>query len=601
MRRSCIAAAFAAGLSLAASAFDYNVRQPGDVLRPKWFAADTQPGVWTLNVTNALEQAQANGKCTILLTTGSWWCPYCETLEETVLDSDAWKKYLADEGHYLALLDFPYRNDVPADQVENSWHPELGKGWGFKCWLMYDRYLAEIGLTKDEGLQAIMGLYEMQKELALDSATQITISNWNHTAEFTYGKVGYPTMIVIGPDGKEKGRTGFPWYRASDVTPSEAQEYVIQAIDQIVNGECRLCEDPLAGTPPTDAAQTYTGWISSGDGKGIEGLVSFKTTKKNSKGLIKVSGSVTVAGKKTTFSSTSVMRLDAPVSLSKKNAEASVQFGEVGMAGSVLLNGTHYTIVGGGRDVFSAKDLSAEERAAGVIKGIWNVVLKSADKAAPSDFSSGYGSLSVELKAKGKATVKGTLGDGTKVSVSGQVIYGENGMACLPVLASLYSKKGSVGFVMWFRNGKLHSINDVAPWVAGGKNPFTATVQPMFTMSSGYGTVEEELEFTLVGFDADGTIGGYPLAEDPTYDDVEVRKTKWKGTETTAFSATCNKKTGALNGSMYFYGTKPNGKIAKFKGNFYGVVVGGSGYGTVVVKDEGSWAVKIAVCGGCSE
>lgn len=601
MRNRCFAVAVACGLSLTASAFSYDVRQPGDVLRPTWSAADTRSGVWTLNVTNALAKAQADGKCTILLTTGSWWCPYCETLEETVLDSQAWHQYLEEEGHYLALLDFPYRNDVPEDQVDQSWHPELGKGWGFKCWLMYPRYLSEIGLTETQGLKAIMDLYEMQKSLALESASQLTISNWNHTAEFTYGKVGYPTLIVIGPDGKEKGRLGFPWYRKADVTLSEAQEYVIQGLDQIVNGACRLCEDPLAGVPPTSAAQTYTGWISSGAGKGIEGLVTFKTTRANSKGRVKVSGRVTVGGKTTTFPALSVDDMNEYVTLTKKSSVAFIKFGEVGLSGSILLNGTKYEIVGGGRDVFTAKDDAAKERAADVIRGVWNVVLKPTDKVAPSDFASGYGTLSVELKAKGKATVSGTLGDGTRVNVSGQVIYGDDGSACLPVLAKLYSNKGGIGFVMWFRNGKLHAINDVAPWVAGGRDPFTAHVQPTFTMSSGTGTVEEELEFSLVGFNPEGTLGGYPLAEDPTYDDVMVSRTKWVGTETTRFTASCVRKTGVLKGTMYFYVMKPTGKTSKVKGTFTGVVMGGSGYGTVVVKGEGSWAVKIAVCGGCSE
>lgn len=596
------AVALAAGVVQQAFAFEYDVRQPGDVLRPKWFAADTQPGVFTLNVRDALQKAQAAGKCTVVFNTASWWCPYCETLEETVLTSAAWREFVADEGFYLGMLDFPYRNDVPKGQEYKSWYPELGKGWGFKCWLMFPEYLSQIGLTKEQGLDAIMDLYQIQKSLAYDSATQITISNWTHTAEFTYGKVGYPRFIVFGPDGTELGRADFPWYRVSDVTPSEAQEYVIQSIDQIVHGECRLCEDPLAGEPPVDAAQTYTGWISSGVG-GIGGQVTFKTSKASSKGMVTVSGSATVGGKRTTFASARVRTeaLGDFVVLGRSGAVANVKFGEVGLSGSVYLNGVLFAISGGGRDVFKAKDDEAKKRAAGEIKGVWNVVLKPTDAVSKSAFAKGYGALSVELKAKGKARISGTLGDGTKVGLNAQAIYGDDGVACLPVQTTLYAKKGGFGFVMWFRNGKLYSITEVAPWVAGGADTFIAGVQPMFTMSSGSGNVESESELSLIGFDPKGTIDGCPLAEDPTYDDITVIGSKWLGTEVTSFSASCTEKSGLLRGSMYFYVTRPTGRVTRVKGTFNGVVMGGSAYGNVVVKGDGSWAVKIAVCGGCSE
>lgn len=589
----------AAGVVLTAAAFEYDVRQPGDVLRPKWSAADTAPGVWTLNVADALAKAQSAGKCTVVLNTASWWCPYCETLESTVLGSEAWRDYVRECGLYLAMLDFPYRNPVPEDQLWKSRYPELGTGWGFDCWMMCPEYLAEIGLTKEQGLDAIMDMYRLQRDLALESATPVVISNWQQTAEFTYGKVGYPTLIVFGPDGNELGRTGFPWYRTADVTPSEAQEYVIQAIDQIVNGSCSLCEDPLSGTPPGESAQKYVGWFETED-SGLVGLVEVKTTKATRNGQVSVSACVTFKGLKVSLGSKKTYNLDEYIPFARKNISLSVKLGEVGMGGEVYVDGVRHVIGGGGRDVFTAKDDLARRRAANVFEGCWNLVLKPSDSKSPSAFARGYGALTVKVGAKGKATISGYMGDGTRVTAVSKVIFGEDGRACLPVLESLYSRKGGFGFVIWFVNDRIYSIANVAPWVSGGKNEFTAKYVPSFTMSSGYGEIQDELELTLGGFDPTGRISGGMPAEDPSEDIVSVRRTTWVG-EATGFKTGFSSRTGALKGYMPFQVQTDGGTVRKVKGKFYGVVMGGSGYGTVIVPDTGSWPVKIAVCGGCSD
>ena len=587
------------GLVLSAAAFEYDVRQPGDVLRPKWLAADTVPGVWTLNVSDALAKAQAAGRCTIVLNTASWWCPYCETLESTVLGSSAWRSYVEENGFYLGMLDFPYRNPVPEDQLWKSRYPELGTGWGFDCWMMFPEYLAEIGFTREQGLDAIMDMYRMQRELALDTATPVVISNWQHTAEFSYGKVGYPTLVVFGPDGKELGRTGFPWYRTSDVTPSEAQEYVVQAIDQIVNGSCSLCEDPLSGMPPTDAAQRYSGWIVNKD-QHVVGLVDFKTGKAARNRQISVSATVTLNGRKMALGSVKVSDLGEYLVFAKNEVTVSVKFSEVGIGGEVMVAGERYVIGGGGRNVFIAKDDAARKRAEGAFVGRWNIVLKSTDAKGISPFSRGYGTLTVDVYGKGRARISGYMGDGTRVSVVSQVVFGEDGRACLPVVKSLYSRNGGFGFVIWFRNGKIYSIADVAPWISGGRNVFSVKYTPTFTMSSGYGEVEDELELTLVGFDAQEGIDGRQLAVDPSEDVVFVERRKWVG-EATGFKAGFSSSTGVLKGTFPFMVLSDGGTVSKISGRFYGAVMGGSGYGTVVVPKVGSWPVKIAVCGGCSE
>ena len=581
--------------------FEYNVRQPSDYLKPTWHSKDTAPGVWTLNVDDALARAKANGKYTILMMTASWWCPYCETFEDMVLSSKEWKDYVAQKGFYLAMLDFPYRNDVPADQKWKCWHPELGKGWGFKCWLMNPAYLAEIGLTQEEGLDAIMDLYRRQGELATESAQQITMKNWRQTEDFTYGKVGYLSLIVIGPDGKERGRMSFPWYKTESVTVSEACEFVFQSLEQILAGTCEICADPAAGVPVTDKAQEYDGWLADGSGA-IAGLAKFKTARRMTSGAVKVSGSVTISGKTTTFKPVISFNLNQSVVLERKGVSANVTFGELGLSGYVTADGAQYVIGGGGRNVFKAKDSAATSRRASAPSGNWSVVLKPSDKEAPNRYARGYGSLTVQLRNNGIGNVIGFLGDGTKVSAKCQAIVGDDGVSCLPVCASLYGRRGGFGFVLWFKNGRLFTATAIRPWKAVGRYAsFTANYTPNFTMSSGVGEPLEEMDLTIEDFDETALLRALPLAWSPSEDIVEVRGRKWNGTKASYFSARSTGSSGQLKGSMTFSTVRANGSIKKVKGTFTGVIMGGSAYGTVFVGGEGTWAVKIAVCGSCSE
>ena len=594
-----------------AAAFEYNVRQPSEVLRPTWYATDTRPGVWTLNVEDAKAKARTAGVCTVVLNTASWWCPYCETLEDMVLRSQAWKDFVQENGFYLGMYDFPYRNDVPVDQAWKSWHPELGRGWGFKCWLMSPDYLGEIGLTEEEGLQAIMAEYEQQKAIALSGASVQVISNWNGTAEFEYGKVGYPTILVYGPDGKELGRTGFPWYSTADVTASEAQEFVIQSIAQLVNGKCTVCEDPRDGAPDASKAQVYTGWLNAGDG--IVGLIEVKTARQNGKGLVRVSGSVTLNGRKISLASAYVRGPDASgddasdvtfgeFRLEKQNTPyaADLSLGANGLTG-VFTDGETAYAIDGGRDVFKLHDADSVARAAQSPKGVWSILLKSAEAEAPSPFARGYGTLAADMRAKGVVKIAGTLADGTKVKVTARAIAGDNGLTCVPFQAPLYGKKGGLGFVMWFKNGRLLCFSDISPWVAAGKDAaFTMRYTPSSTMSAGPGTIPEELELSIADFPEETTFGGYPLAWSPDEDEVTVVRNKWKGSDVTRFTASMN-RSGELKGTLTFFVDRGRGNPRQVRGAFTGVVMGGAAYGSVLVKKEGSWAVRVAVCGSCSD
>jgi hypothetical protein len=347
--------------------------------------------------------------------------------------------------------------------------------------------------------------------------------------------------------------------------------------------------------------QEYDGWIVDGSGA-LAGLVKFNTSRRMSSGAVKVSGKVTISGKTISLKSAVTFDLNELVTLEGRDVSARVAFGEVGLSGDVTVNGVNYAIDGGGRNVFKTKDPLAKERRSAVPTGIWSVVLKPADAVAPDPYARGYGSLTVQLRNSGVGYVSGFLGDGTKVNVKVQAIAGNNGVSCLPICANLYGKRGGFGFVLWFKNGRLLNVSGVSPWKAAGRHAsFIANYTPSFTMSTGMGEPLGEMDLTIEDFDETAPIRALPLAWSPAEDVVEIKGAKWQGTQQTCFLAKCTAHTGQLKGSMTFSTVSPNGSIKKVRGTFTGVVMGGSGYGTVLVSGEGTWAVKIAVCGSCSD
>ena len=45
-------------------------------LVPKW--SEVKAGEWTFNYEGALTKAKAEGKYTLMLFAGLWWCPHCQ-------------------------------------------------------------------------------------------------------------------------------------------------------------------------------------------------------------------------------------------------------------------------------------------------------------------------------------------------------------------------------------------------------------------------------------------------------------------------------------------------------------------------------------------
>lgn len=255
MKASCaLFTAMAALVPFMVANAAYNVKQPE--IRPAWSGAEL--GVWTQDYAAATNAAAQTGKPVIVVTSGMWWCPYCQPLEAKVFVQKAWTDFI-DEigGAYLVVLDFPYRGTVSsaeshktADFDERTKRP----GWGFRCWLYDEEYRAENGLSVNDAFRLIEERnYAWQNALGLPSAQKVTIANWNDTGTFTYRRVGYPTLIVMDPQGRVMGRApcNVRDTATKTWTVEEACDYVIGNVRTVLQADADDEADNLAVTAPS--------------------------------------------------------------------------------------------------------------------------------------------------------------------------------------------------------------------------------------------------------------------------------------------------------------------------------------------------------------
>ncbi len=115
----------------------------------------TEAKEWTTDFKNASAAAKASGKYILLDFSGSDWCGWCKRLEKEVFSQDAFKDF-AEKNLVCVLIDFPQAKKQPKE------------------------------------------LKQQNKDLARK-----------------YDIKGYPTIIILSPDGKPVGKTGYlqggPW------------------------------------------------------------------------------------------------------------------------------------------------------------------------------------------------------------------------------------------------------------------------------------------------------------------------------------------------------------------------------------------------------
>lgn len=304
----------------------------------------------------------------------------------------------------------------------------------------------------------------------------------------------------------------------------------------------------VAGQLDASAAQTYDGYLRTKAGV-VAGVIQVKAAKQkvNKKTQVatsKLTVTITEVGKKkATFKGELDLSTGAIAWSKPKSTPPTLVIGANGLGGSY----GSYTI-DGGRNIFTSKDASDKSAAAGVLSRLQGAVTIARATAE------GFDGLSVSIAAKGKAKVTGVLVDGTKVSVSSQLIAGD-GWCCVPVA---YSKKNvSLAFCLWLsKDGRREDVTGLGDDVIVGRP----------------GTFKAD----AVLCDIASIKSTYHLGEDG-YQSLKLKVAA---------------KTGILTGSFKCYDTV-NGREKKVTVKINGVLIENVGVGTALVKKVGSTGIVV--------
>lgn len=561
-------------------------------LVPKW--GETNVGEWTFNYEGVLEKAKAEGKYTLLLFAGFWWCPHCQALDQ-ILVRDEFKNYVARKGYYLGALDFPCRDGH--SMWTWLWDPAYREANGIGDWT--PKQIADEYVKRFE-FQDLMHAPNGEKtvnnnvlvEISADGS-KTNLAVYAENPKTVYRRIGYPTIVVISPDGKEVGR--FDYNMTTD--PEKGLDYVIENIETVIAaGRSTLFAKPGVGGIEGSTAQVYDAVLVGSNG-GPVGIVTFKTSKRNRlSGIIKVTGHVKMAdGRKITLKGTAEGDEGEVIRLVKSGSAVSVTvlIGAEGVGG-YYSDGKISYLVQGARNPFKGTDAAAKARAGALKRGFWTFSLMN-EGHGRTPLANGYSSFSVSTAVvNGKVKIAGFLGDGSRVSVSSQVLMGEEGKVLVPVIG----KKGAFSMMLEFDNWELSAIRGVSGW-SSVKTSAKWLPYAAFGGTLGAGTVPDTMYLRLSDFDSSAGIDGMAIAVSPVNDAVVSNGRKWKGTKGVSdFNVTYYQKDGTFKGSFNVY-VKRGELVRKLKAKVSGVVVDGVPHGTAVIMNKFSWPVELAgLCGG---
>ena len=377
-------------------------------------------------------------------------------------------------------------------------------------------------------------------------------------------------------------------------------------------------EDAVEST----AAQTYNGYLLTEDNDAV-GTVVVKVGKPAKKtGLASVTATVQLLGeKKLTFKAA---ENKGKVALDKDGSTKDIELKSTKSNTPILLDYISEDGVFGswGEYELVASRNVAKTQADKYANWIRTVEVVFNTKSAKGDgakFASGYTTFQVAVAARGKVKVSGILTDGTKVTGTTQLLIAEDGKsACANVFCS--SSKLRFGFVLWLNEDGTYNVESVTQLeYLNRKTPFTAdlAVVDAAKMASPDGklafTLVDALPETLNNAPLLTAVDGQGILPDtvvvtaaggrfttPKAGSVKAKKgvltIVGTGDNTCGLKVTYTAKTGQLKGSFTLY-TYNGSKLKKVKANITGAVVGGTGYGTAVIKNVGSFAIKL--CPNC--
>lgn len=190
------------GRTLKSSSAIHIVKEPANsVANPKWLGESFTYGEWTMDLDAALAKKDSY---TLVLASGVLWCPYCKSLESSILNNSKFTTWAKEKKVNLVLLDNPKRSVT--DNIAQS---IVGKtADGAPPTLL--RYAESSGVSG--------AAYLSRKMIITGSATTAKTAEWvlqrNHDILYKGGKLcapeglrtGYPTFILVKSDGTAAGR-----------------------------------------------------------------------------------------------------------------------------------------------------------------------------------------------------------------------------------------------------------------------------------------------------------------------------------------------------------------------------------------------------------
>ncbi len=385
-----------------------------------------------------------------------------------------------------------------------------------------------------------------------------------------------------------------------DVYLSELSDGGVSASGYVTDTHCLFQGDTTA--IPSAAATTYSGFVIS-DGR-ITGTVALKVGRANSRtGMSKFTATVQMLGqKKQTYSAKTAVDGSAPSTVVLSGmAGGNAGTMSLTVAGSAFSGSLDDRLIFGVRNMSTTKESRAGEYAKW--KGTYDIVLAATEAVGKgAAFANGYSALAVTIAAKGKTKVTGMMADGTRVSVSGlQLLLNEDASeACVPVLVPLYKGKlGGFGFLLWISTNGAIDVTALSEWDATtlASAPFSASLS--CTAAAALTTpADGALSFSVDTNDVPNTIGGLPVQCDLLPSNIPVTSSSGRLAAEKNNNAKLSVKriasTGLFKGTFAIF-TQNGTRLKKTTVAFNGAIVGGTGYGSALIKKAGSVKVSLTV------
>ena len=370
------------------------------------------------------------------------------------------------------------------------------------------------------------------------------------------------------------------------------------------------------------AAQTFNGWLT---GDGFAGTIQVKTTRATANrktGVVTSRATATISiagGKKQTFSGNLEIDEDGTygyLGVEKGGRYLYVEMSSEGLYGEYADDESYYEIQGV-RDLFASTDSDDKAYVSEVLAN-WKKTVRCAWQSESDGETSfeGYNTMTFTVGAKGKTKIAGTLVDGTKFSVTSQMIIGGDGSCYVPVVVS--KKNVNLAFYLILSEDGFSSCTgdgievdglDMDYFVVGSSTEIFGDTLTVEVDTSAYlwdllggdeGCVYTEflpdgLEIAVKGTKLTLPKAGKVVMD--RYGEIDYDKA---GDNPSGLKLSYKAKDGTFTGSFKAY-VDYNGRLKTVTVSVSGLIIEGIGYGTATVKKVGSvpfnlWGVTHAGC-----